>query len=258
MSNGSYFLRIGPTSFAPTPHSEGTWSPEDYHFSPLAGLMVHVIEKSRADDNQLQLSRMSFDILGRLPFDEVTIEVEVLRPGRTIELVQATAFIRERSVVTARAWYLTASDTSDVAAHEYDALPAPEDCPPSGFGEIWSGGFIDQLEARQAIPYRPGRGATWMTSPQQLVQDEEPIDIAEYFARIDAANGVGARQSPENWMFPNVDLTVHLFRRPVGEWTGLDTTANWGEAGVGITSSTLHDVLGPVGRAEQSLTVRRV
>lgn len=257
MSTESYFIRTGPTSFEPTPHAGGAWSAEDYHFSPVAGLMVHVIEQSRGYDDQLQLARVSYDILGRLPFAEVDITVEVIRPGRTIELVQATAFIHGRSVITARAWYLTASDTTDVAAHEYEPLPTPGECPPRDLTGMWSGGFMTQLEARQAIPHRPGRGATWLTSPRQLVQDEEPIDSAEYFARIDTANGVAARQEPDNWIFPNVDLTVHLFRRPIGPWTGLDTTVSWGGNGTGITSSTLHDIEGPVGRAEQSLTVRR-
>nr|BFD86320.1 hypothetical protein StreXyl84_57210 [Streptomyces sp. Xyl84] len=60
------------------------------------------------------------------------------------------------------------------------------------------------------------------------------------------------------WIFPNVDLTVHLHRRPEGRWTGLDTTVVFGPAGQGITSTVLHDVHGPVGHAQQILTVRPV
>ncbi len=57
-------------------------------------------------------------------------------------------------------------------------------------------------------------------------------------------------------MFPNTDLTVHLYRTPVGDWVGFDTSVSFGPTGVGLTSSILHDVEGPVGRAEQILTVR--
>ena len=57
-------------------------------------------------------------------------------------------------------------------------------------------------------------------------------------------------------MFPNVDLSIHLYRSPVWGWVGLDTTVIFGADGVGLTSTTLHDRLGPVGRAEQILTVR--
>ena len=57
-------------------------------------------------------------------------------------------------------------------------------------------------------------------------------------------------------MFPNVDLTIHLHRQPTGDWVGLDTTVIFGTGGHGLTSTVLHDVLGPVGQASQTLTVR--
>jgi hypothetical protein len=75
---------------------------------------------------------------------------------------------------------------------------------------------------------------------------------------VDTANGTGVRRSPREWMFPNVDLTLHLHRQPVGPWLGLDTSVVFGPTGQGVTSSVLHDVHGPVGRAEQVLTVREL
>ena len=90
-----------------------------------------------------------------------------------------------------------------------------------------------------------------------MVAGEERSTVADYVARIDTANGIAVRRSPEEWAFPNVDLTVHLYRRPTGRWNGFDTTVSWGAEGIGLTSSVLHDVRGPLGRAEQSLTLRR-
>lgn len=85
----------------------------------------------------------------------------------------------------------------------------------------------------------------------------EPVGpLASYLALVDTANGIAARQPPGTWMFPNVDLTVHLHRRPEGRWTGLDTTVTFGPTGQGLTSTVLHDVHGPVGQAQQILTVR--
>lgn len=256
----SYFTRIAGDTYAPTIHSEGAWSTEDYHFAALAGLITHVIEQHRLqhDGGKLDLSRISFDILGRLPFQEVDITVDIKRPGRTIELVEATATIGGRPVIIARAWYLVTSDTAAVEGIEYAALPAPDECPPRAFNQEWGGGYIAQIEARQAVPQRPGRGTTWLTSPNTLVDGDTPIPLAEFIARVDAANGINPRQSPTKWAFPNVDLTIHLFRQPSGEWTGLDTAVSWGKHGIGLTSSTLHDVDGPVGRAEQSLTIRKL
>lgn len=258
-----FFERTGPSTFAPTIHGEGAWSNEDYHFACLAGLITHVIEQHRLehDGGNLDLSRISFDILGRLPFKEATIEVIIKRPpGRTIELVEAICSIGERPVIIARAWYLISADTADVSGVEFEPLPAPASCPPRDMTSVWNGGLIAQVETRQPRAYRPGRAAAWITSPpNHLVKDEEPIAIAEFVSRIDVANGIAVREDPPTrFAFPpNVDLTVHFFRQPVGEWTGLDTRVSWGGPhGLGLTSSTLHDVEGPVGRAEQSLTVR--
>ena len=126
-----FFERTGPATFAPTIHGEGAWSSEDYHFACLAGLITHVIEQYRLehDGGKLDLSRISFDILGRLPFKEATIEVAIKRPGRTIELVEAICSIGERPVIIARAWYLIPTDTADVFGVEFEPLPAPGACP---------------------------------------------------------------------------------------------------------------------------------
>jgi hypothetical protein len=77
-----------------------------------------------------------------------------------------------------------------------------------------------------------------------------------FIALVDTANGIAVRHSPQDWMFPNVDLTVHLHRQPTGSWVGLDTTVIFGPAGHGMTSTVLHDILGPVGQATQTLTLR--
>lgn len=257
MSADSYFIRTGPTTYLPTGHAEGAWSREEHHFSPLAGLMVHAIERTRGN-SLLQLARLSFDILGRIAFEEVDIAVEVIRPGRTIELVEATLTIAGRSVIRVRAWYLLASDMPVNAGTHLESLRAPEHCPERDILDMWGGGFMQQLQAREALTVTPGRGATWLTSPRRLVDDDEPIPVAEYCALIDTANGLAVRKDPREWAFPNVDLSVHFFRQPEGRWVGLDTSVDWGATGVGITSSVLHDIHGPVGRASQCLTIRQL
>lgn len=258
MSPTSYFRRIADYTFEPTIHAEGAWSQEDYHFSSLGGLCVHVLEQDRVSRGRadMQLSRISYDILGRLPFGPVDVAVEVLRPGRTIELVQVTVSAAGRDLISARAWYLVVGDTSSVAAVDTPPLPAPADCSERDLASTWPGGLIAQMHAREVVPHRPGRGAVWVTSDNQLVEGEGPIQVAEFCARIDVANGVAFREEPGAWAFPNVDLTVHLFRQPEGDYTGLDTTVSWGPTGVGLTSTVLHDIRGAVGRAEQSLTLR--
>ncbi len=254
----SYFERLGDHRFRPTTHAGGAWHRDEQHFSPLGGLIVHAVERARAAERRpgLLISRISFDILGRIALDEFDIHVETVRPGRTIELTEATAVIAGRPVVRARLWLLAAQDTGAVAGGEPDALPSPETLEPWPMSALWPGGYIASLDVRPVHTPQPGRTTAWVSSPVSLLDGEPVSPLASYVALVDTANGIAVRQDPSKWMFPNVDLSIHLYRQPEGRWTGLDTGVVFGAEGQGLTSTVLHDTRGPVGRAEQMLTVR--
>jgi hypothetical protein len=206
----------------------------------------------------LLLSRISYDILGRLALDECEIRVETVRPGRTIELLEAVVRIAGRPVVRARAWLLAQQDTTAVAGGAGDRLPPPHGFAQWPMDDLWPGGYIASLDVRPLAPPQPGRATAWVSTPLTLVAGESSGPLAAYLALVDTANGIAVRQSPTAWLFPNVDLTVQLHRGPEGRWTGLDTTVVFGPAGLGLTSTVLYDVHGPVGQAQQTLTVRPV
>ncbi|MQS13665.1 thioesterase family protein [Streptomyces kaniharaensis] len=255
--NDSYFQRTGDRRFKPTVHAGGAWNADEQHFSPVAGLIVHAIERHRATgpDNGLALARISYDILGRIAVDECEITVETIRPGRTIELVEAVLVIADRPVIRARAWFLVSRDSTAVADSPIERLGAPEEFTPWAMSELWDGGYIASIDVRRRES-APGRAAAWISSELDLVAGEPSSPLASFIALVDTANGIAVRQPPTGWMFPNVDLTIHLHRQPQGRWTGLDTTVTFGPAGHGLTSSVLHDATGPVGSAQQVLTVR--
>ncbi|MFD5451762.1 thioesterase family protein [Streptomyces sp. NPDC003470] len=258
MSTGSYFEPIDEHRYKPTGHAGGAWDPDEQHFSPLGGLVVHAVERHLAarPATGALLSRISFDILGRLALDECEIRVETLRPGRTIELVEAVVRIAGRPVVRARAWLLGAGDTTAVAGGGAAPLAPPHTLESWPMSSAWPGGYVASLDVRPQGPPRPGRATAWISTGLDLVAGRTVSPLASYVALVDTANGIAARESPAAWMFPNVDLTLHLHRRPEGRWTGLDTTVVFGPTGQGITSTVLHDLTGPVGHAQQILTVR--
>ena len=276
MNIGSYYEPAGENRYKPTTHAGGAWDPEEQHFSPLGGLVVHAIDRFAAErprsGGALLLSRVSFDILGRLALDECEIQVETLRPGRTIELVEAVVLIGDRPVVRARAWLLNAGDTAAVAGGgagdgksdgtgngngNADELTPPEALASWPMTDVWPGGYIASVDVRPVAPPQPGRTTAWVGTELDLVAGQSSSRLASFIALVDTANGIAVRESPTEWMFPNVDLTVHLHRQPVaGRWTGLDTTVTFGPTGQGVTSTVLHDADGPVGYAEQILTVR--
>src|SRR5699024_6960399 len=267
----------GDSSFPSILHSQCTWQSGDQHMAVASALVVHELE--RALPSQKLISRITFDILGVIHSGEFDIEVEVVRPGRTIELVEArmvhrgahtgaevpaadagsAATVRPgrpRTSVTARAWRLVSSDTSAVAGAEATAFPCRADLQPLEPSSLWPGGYIASLRGAQASDGRPGRRKVWIETDVPLVEHEEDGPYAGFVKYCDAMNGFAVREDPQEVFFPNVDLTIHFLRSPVPGGAGMDIDVGFGDSGMGITHAVLHDARGPVAHCAQSLTVR--
>lgn len=171
MNTGSYYEPIDEHRYKPTAHAGGAWDTDEQHFSPLGGLIVHAIDRhlaARPDsgpDSGPVLSRISFDILGRLALDECEIRVETLRPGRTIELLEAVALIAGRPVVRARAWLLAPGDTTAVAGGAEGRLTPPQALKSWQMSDVWPGGYIASLDVRPLAEPQPGRTTAWISTP---------------------------------------------------------------------------------------------
>ncbi|WP_139984476.1 thioesterase family protein [Nocardioides litoris] len=251
-----YFERTGAASYTPTAHVGGAWATDEQHVAPALGLVTHLVEadlRARRDDD-LRVTRLSFDILGVLPMEEVEVAVRVLRPGRTIELVEATLSHAGRPAVLLRAWLQSVRDTSSVTGGDLPGVPGPDEVPAWDGTEVWPGGFIASAEIRRRQE-RPGRALSWVRTAVPLL-DEPVSPTAALAGLVDVTNGLTVREDPRRVAFPNLDLTVHLVRSPEPGWTGFDTTVTFGPDGHGLTSSVLHDERGPLGTAAQTLTVR--
>ena len=256
---GSYFTRTGPSTFHPTEHVSGGWNTAEQHVAPGMGLLAHAVETDRdaRRDDGLVVGRLGYDILGTLPMGEVEVAVEVVRPGRTIELVEATLRHGGRPTLRLRAWLLQQLDSSALAGSPVAPLPPPDDPHWEAWSpsSVWPGGFIASAELRRG-PHTPGAGAYWARTPVSLIEGEAVSRLAEVAALVDIANGMVARVEPEEALYPNIDLTAHLVRDPEPGWLGFDTRVTFGPAGLGLTTSTLHDAQGPLGVVSQVLTVR--
>jgi hypothetical protein len=253
----AYFVRVDGSAFRATDHVSGAWALDEQHIAPAFGLLTHMVELDRdaRRDDGLAVGRLSFDILGTLPLDVVDVDVRVVRPGRTIELVEATLAHDGRAAVVLRAWLLQPRVTAHLHAAALPRIGSPADIPPWDPSTVWPGGFVDSIEVRRE-QVEPGRATFWVRTPLPLIEGEPVSPLAGAAGLFDVANGMTVRVDPRTVAFPNVDLTAHLFVEPRGEWLGFDTTVCFGPAGVGVTSSVLHDVHGPIGTMSQILTVR--
>lgn len=253
----AYFTRVTERTYRPTRYTAGAWSTTEQHISPLLGLVVHAVEQAvtGTDDGKV-VSRLTFDILGPVAIAPFDVDVTVVRPGRTVELVEATVTSGMRAVLRAHVWRLAGTDTGAVAGGRPEPVPAAADLAPWPMSSVWPGDYIASLDVRRTPGSSPGRTTAWVSTPVELLAGEPVSALARFVSLVDTANGICVREAPEQWLFPNVDLSIHLHRQPVAGPVGLDTTVVFGPDGHGLTSTVLHDELGPVGQAAQVLTLR--
>lgn len=252
-----YFVRLDERSFRATEEVSGAWDVEHQHIAPALGLLEHGVERDRdrRRSDGLRVGRLSYDILGTVPVDTVEVDVRVVRPGRTIELVEASLSHGGRVVVLLRAWLMQCSDNERIAGTPLPRMKPPADLPPWDPTGVWPGGFIASAEVRREQE-EPGRARYWVRTRSTLLDHEPVSDLARFAGLLDIANGMTVRAAPAEVAFPNVDLTAHFFEEPHGDWLGFDTAVSFGASGLGLTSSVIHDEHGPVGTLAQVLTVR--
>lgn len=254
----AYFERIDARHFQPSAYVGGAWNVEEQHVAPALGLMAHVLEvdhAARRGGDILRLGRLSYDILGTLTLDPVRVDVTVIRPGRTIELVEARLSQAGRAAILLRGWFMQAYPTGALAATTLPPIAPPEETPQWDMSGTWPGAFLKSIEVRRHF-MQPGRADSWLRAGLPLVADEDVSAVARVMGLVDVANGIAPLVSPKEVAFPNLDLTAHLFREPAGEWLGLQSSVSIGPDGMGLTQTILHDGQGPIGALSQLLTVR--
>jgi hypothetical protein len=254
-----YELRDG--LFEPSVHARGPWDPAAQHGGAPAALIARAVERLEAPGPML-LARLTVEFLGAVPLAPLEVTAEVVRPGRRLQLVEATVRADGADVCRARAVRLR---REPVAVPE-TALPAarwsgPEDLeahyielPPHGQEDGFARTGME-LRFEEGAFMEPGPATAWFRLRRPLVEGEEPSPTQRAVAAADFGNGIGAELGFATHLFVNTDLSVHLFREPQGEWIAVAARTEHGPEGTALARSTLHDTAGPIGTAAQSLYV---
>jgi hypothetical protein len=253
----AFFLPRGDGRFTATAHTSGPWDPRLQHAGPPAALLARALELCEPRP-EMVLSRFTSEILHAVPVGEVEVSARVSRPGRSVELLEASLLAGGREVMRAAAWRVLRAPADGPAApspYELPALPDHEAPMP------------DQLQSGylRAVEWRPVRGgflapgpaAAWTRLRMPLVEGEEPSGLQRVMAVADSGNGISGMLDMNEWWFINPELTVHLERDPSGEWICLDAATSIQPGGAGLAASTLSDLDGPVARGAQTLYVAR-
>lgn len=239
-------------------HCQGAWNPNEQHMAPAGGILAHELTLFSPHEN-LRIGRIAYDIFGLIAFGAFSIHTRIIRGGKTIELIEAEMIAAGRTCIVARAWRMHTQDTREIAGLEDGFVTVPDQLPVWEGMKCWPGGYIQSIQTRTDEFRRAGKGVVWLSTQVDMVEGETTTDFVRLMGLVDTANGVVPRINPSlGWAFPNLDLQIHLYRWPQGRWLGIDATQQYGTDGIGLTSAVLHDELGPFGRSEQILTLRKI
>jgi acyl-Coa thioesterase superfamily protein len=183
-----------------------------------------------------------------------------VRPGKRVQLLEASLSDPDGELIRASAWRLRTGEVDVSAAElpEQEAIPGPGEGRPRDFfptGEVV--GYHTAMEYRfvEGAFLEPGPAVVWMRMRHPLVEGEEPSPLQRVLTAADSGNGVSATLDWRRYLFVNVDLSVHLERLPEGEWVCLDAVTLPQPNGVGTADTVLRDERGRIGRALQTLLV---
>lgn len=250
-----FYVPEGEGRFLSQPTTASPWGPTSQHGSPPSALLARALE--RLDDGAGRfVGRITVDLLGPVPVAPLSVETDVVRPGRSLDLCEATLHDEEggRVVARAAAWRFP-SGTRGPRPESLPLSHGPADGAEQREPAVWSPGYVQAVEWRwiKGGVAEPGPAVVWMRPRVALVEGEEPTPFQALMACVDSASGVSSELDPAEWGFQNPELTVHLLREPVGDWFCLEAETTLGSASAALATSTVYDAQGLVARTTQAL-----
>ena len=241
--------------FVATALTIGPWSAQAQHGGPPAALLARAVQRTGGIEGG-QTVRLAFDILGPVPVGRVRVTSRVVRPGRRVELVEATLDAGDRPLMRVTAWRTRSADSGGAPAE-----PAPHRPEDGTAGDLSF--FRQEIAYHRALDWRvvhgdftrPGPAAAWTRPLCALVEGEPMTPLEHLLVMTDASSGLSSELDWATTSFANVDLVVALRRPPRGEWLATDAVTHLGGTGTAQCFAALYDADGLVGRSSQSLLV---
>jgi hypothetical protein len=259
----AFYSRDGD-AFVASELTRGPWDRDSQHAGPPCALLGRALDLA-GDLGPAQLVRVTYEILRPVPIARLQTRAEVVRPGRSVELVEGALSHDGVDVIRARAWRIrTAEVDLDRDPPELPQIAGPDSLEePDGarvkefFPVGWEVGYHTAMDVRFLTGgfTEPGPAQAWMRMRVPLIEGEEVAQRDRVLAAADSGNGVSSPLDYRRWLFINTDLTVNLRRLPEGEWVCLDAVTYADRHGIGLSDTTLRDERGMIGRATQALLV---
>ncbi|MEV0719524.1 thioesterase family protein [Asanoa sp. NPDC050611] len=260
MEDAFYRPTGDPSRFESTPHTQGPWGAGLQHAGPPSALLARAIEALPSTlAGEAHLARLTVEIFGAVPVDELTVTAAVLRPGRSVELVEATAEAGGRTVLSARGWRIRRTELELPRPARPRLEPAPmRPSVASVFTDpAWRVGYLGAVEWRFISGHfeKPGPALVWARPRVPLVAGEAMSPVQRLVALADSGNGLSRVLDMAAWWFINTELSLHLHRPPAGDWMCVRARTTLSEGGTGLATTLLYDDGGAVGQGAQALLV---
>lgn len=252
-------FRVDGQRIVTSPDAAGPWDPRMQHGSAPAALVVWAAE-AIPTPVPMSITRVTIDLMRPVPVAPLSIETEILREGRKIQLC-AVRLLADGVVVVG----------ASILKIKTQALALPP-----GLGDLpvdFPGPDQSMVESAEhagspftkCISMRAARGrfgmvgpaAIWFRVGQPLIAGSAVSQAMRAVVAADFSNGTSSALDFRRWTFINADLTVSFARQPVGEWILLNGESWIGPDGAGLAMSRLADERGYFGRAVQSLVIEK-
>jgi hypothetical protein len=239
----------------PSELTRGPWDPDAQHAGPPSALLARALERCEPRDG-MRVGRVTVEILAPIPILPLTVTARVARPGRSVEMLEASLEGPDGEVMRARGWRLAGTRLA-ADWEQDDPPPGHRDAEaleffPTGQPVGWHTA-MEIVFARGRF-LQPGPATVWMRPRVGLVEGEPISPLQRVMLAADGGNGVSAPLDWSRFIFINTDLSVHLLRPAEGDWVCLDSVTH--VDGIGMTDTALWDERGRIGRAAQTLLVR--
>jgi Thioesterase-like superfamily len=249
------FYSLDGDRATPSELTRGPWDPGAQHAGPPSALLARALELCEPREGA-RIGRITVEILAPVPIEPLTVAARVARPGRSVELLEASLEGPGGEVMRARGWRLAEADITADWEREHPPL-GREDAEALEFfptGEAVGWHTAMEIVFARGRFLEPGPATVWMRPRVPLVEGEATTPLQRVLLAADGGNGVSAPLDWSRFVFINTDLTVHLLRPARGEWVCLDSVTH--VDGIGMTDTALWDDDGRIGRAAQTLLVR--
>jgi hypothetical protein len=242
--------------------TRGPWHPDHQHAGPPIALVCRAIERAAHVHGLTHISRLTANLFRPVPIGDLTVEVATDYAGRNAGHFSARLIAAGKEVARLTALAQRENDVDLPAGLPGHPLPKAPRGPDESANATFPFasqrvGYADLVETRVAQgQFFSGPCAIWFRLRHPLVEGALPSVYQRVAVAADSGNGISAILDFRKYLFVNSDLTIHLLRRPHGEWICVDARTHFGPEGCGLAESRLFDVQGLVGVAAQSLSVR--